>query len=177
MNMLFLTGFMGTGKSAVGRALAERDGYTCDDLDELIEARAGCAISEYMAARGEAAFRDLETGTLKDWIEAHADGDDAQTAVLACGGGIILRGENRRLLRENGQTVRLIASPQSIYQRVSAHPQTRPMLQGGESLTDRLEALAAEREALYRESADYEVSTEGKTAREAAELVLEAIRS
>ena len=178
MKLIFLTGFMGTGKSAVAKALAEREGFTCDDLDELIEARTGCSVSAYINEQGEQSFRDTETETLSSWIRDHqaVSGAEQDTAyaVLACGGGVILREENRKLMRENGLTVRLMASLQTIYQRVSLHPETRPMLRGS-SLIRRLDELADERESLYHSCADMEISTEGKSARETSELICPAL--
>ena len=179
MKLIFLIGFMGTGKSAVAEALADREDFTCDDLDELIEARTGRSVAAYINEQGEQAFRDMETETLSLWIRDHRTGSGADQgtayAVLACGGGVILREENRKLMRENGLTVRLMASLQTIYQRVSLHPDTRPMLQVGVSLIKRLEDLADEREALYRDCADLEISTEGKTARKSADLICQAL--
>lgn len=179
MKLVFLTGFMGTGKSAVAKALAGREGFVCDDLDELIESRAGCPISDYINEQGEQTFRDMETEALSSWIRDHQTGSaadqDITYAVLACGGGVVLREENRKLLEENGLTVRLMASLQTIYQRVCAHPETRPMLQGGSSLIGRLEDLADEREAFYHRCADLEISTEGKAAEEAADLICQAL--
>ena len=129
MKKLFLIGFMGTGKSAVGRVLAKRQGYTCDDLDELIERSPGTTIADYIDSHGEEAFRDVETKMLTDWIDLHsgtAEDNEHKYSVLACGGGVVLREETRKMMRANGLSVRLTASIQSIYQRVSANAPERP---------------------------------------------------
>ncbi len=180
MKKLFLIGFMGTGKSAVGRVLAKRQGYTCDDLDELIERSTGTTIADYIDSHGEEAFRDAETKMLTDWIDLHsgtAEDNEHKYSVLACGGGVVLREENRKMMRANGMSVRLTASIQSIYQRVSANAPERPLLISDKPLPERLETLAAVREPLYRETADIEVSSEGKSAAQTADLICQALET
>ena len=116
---IFLTGFMGAGKSTVGRRLAQRLGYCFADLDQLIVAREGIPIAEIFSSRGEEYFRDCETGVLT-----------AQTGtehtVFATGGGIVGRNENRALMKQLGQVVYLRASWPTIERRL-ARSSGRPL--------------------------------------------------
>ena len=144
-----LVGMMGTGKSTVGRLLAERSGRLLVDSDAVVEARTGHTVRELWAAHGEAGYRDLETAALRDTLGATPGG-----AVIAAAGGVVLREENRRLLRDSGaMVVWLRAAPEVLYERI------RPAIEGGHRpLLDHdplgtLHRLAAERAPLYAEVA------------------------
>src|SRR5256885_10732157 len=116
---LFLVGFMGTGKSTVGALLAARWGWPFVDLDGRIEQQAGATITELFARGGEAAFRDLETATLKV-----AAGEGLQ--VVAVGGGAVKRPENLTLMLGTGLGVCLRATPEAILSRIG-DASTRPL--------------------------------------------------
>ncbi|NJC89369.1 MAG: shikimate kinase [Desulfuromonas sp.] len=109
---LFLTGFMGAGKSTVGRCLARRLGYHFDDLDQLIVAREGRPIPEIFATRGEAYFRDCETAVLTEQA-------GKERTVFATGGGIVGREENRALMKQHGRVVYLRAAWPTLENRLS----------------------------------------------------------
>lgn len=109
---IFLTGFMGAGKSTVGRKLARRLGYRFADLDQLIVAREGRSIPEIFAAQGEVYFRDCETAVL-------AEQGAAKDTVFATGGGIVARAENRFLMKQAGLVVYLRAGWQTLERRLS----------------------------------------------------------
>lgn len=111
-NNIFLTGFMGAGKSTVGRRLARRLGYRFADLDQLIVAREGRSIPEIFAAQGEPYFRDCETAVL-------AEQKAAECTVFATGGGVVGREENRRLMKQTGRVVYLRAGWQTLERRLS----------------------------------------------------------
>jgi shikimate kinase len=115
-----LTGFMGTGKTVVGRRLAERLGLAFVDLDELIEEEAGMGIPEIFASEGEAGFRRRERAL----IAAIANREDI---VLATGGGAVLDPDNVRTLKTRGVLVCLQAEPQTILDRIGADTH-RPLL-------------------------------------------------
>lgn len=136
---LVLTGLMGAGKSTVGQLLAERLKFAYIDLDREIERAARKSVAEIFTQDGEAAFRDLETQTLRAL-------GGIQQAVIASGGGAPLRPENRVLMREIGDIVWLAVSPETAFARVRASD--RPLLQVADPL-GRLRALAAEREPAY----------------------------
>lgn len=108
---VYLTGFMGAGKSTVGRRLARRLGYRFADLDQLIVAREGMSIPEIFASRGEVAFRDCEAAVLAEQARE-------QKTVFATGGGIVGRSGNRALMRESGLVVYLRATWPTLARRL-----------------------------------------------------------
>jgi shikimate kinase len=118
-NNIFLTGFMGAGKSTIGRRLAHRIGYRFIDLDALITAREGCQIAEIFAAHGEAYFRDCEAVVL---AEQRVTGQ----TVFATGGGIVGRAENRALMKQFGCVIYLRAAWPTLEQRL-ARSKGRPL--------------------------------------------------
>ncbi len=151
-----LAGFMGTGKTEVGRRLARALGRPFVDTDALVESAAGRSVAAIFADEGEPAFRARER-------DAVAQACALPAAVIAVGGGALLDPENRRILAAAGPVVCLRASPREILRRVGrAHD--RPLLSGG-TLSDaerlaRVEALLAAREAAYA-SATHSVDTDG----------------
>jgi shikimate kinase len=166
--MISLIGYRGTGKTSVAVVLARRLGWNWIDADEEIQRRSGQSIAEIFATVGEQGFRDLETLAI---LESTSSPD---RLVLSCGGGAVLRPENRQALKAAGKVVWLQATPQTILKRLAADPRTaaqRPPLtsQGG---LEEVRQLLAIREPLYAETADLAVDTEGKTlAAVAAEIV------
>jgi shikimate kinase len=145
-----LVGMPGGGKSTVGRHLARRLGVDFADTDASIEQRIGCPIRTYFEQHGEDSFRDLEAAALE---QALAQGP----AVVATGGGIVLREANRRLLRERSVCVYLHSTPEELFRRLR-HDTRRPLLQVADPL-GRLRQLFAERDALYREAASFVIET------------------
>ncbi|HEX7888201.1 MAG TPA: shikimate kinase [Ramlibacter sp.] len=148
--ILSLVGMPGSGKSTVGRQLARRLGLPFFDSDHLIEQRLGCSIREYFAREGEAAFRDAEEQVLAEL----ARGADA---VVATGGGAVLREANRRHLREGGRVIYLRSTPEELHRRLR-HDTQRPLLQVADPL-GKLRTLYAERDPLYREAAHFHIET------------------
>lgn len=140
----------GSGKTTVGRQLARRLGVPFHDSDHVIEHRLGCSIREFFAREGEAAFRDVEEAVLRDLA-------DGPTAVVATGGGAVVRESTRQALREGGKVIYLRSSPEELYRRVR-HDTARPLLQVADPLA-RLRALHAERDPLYREAAHFQIET------------------
>ena len=160
---LFLIGFMGAGKTTVGGLLAERLSRPCIDLDALIEYRVGRSVREIFEEEGEDAFREVESAALGSLAES-------VPSVVACGGGIVLRPENRAMLKRMGTVVYLRVSAGETLARVGADD-TRPLLAGpgGELAATRL--LEA-RESLYSAVADFSVDTVGRTPSEVADDVV-----
>ncbi len=140
----------GSGKSTVGRQLARRLGLPFLDSDAVIEQRLGCSIREYFDREGEAAFRDVEEQVIAEL----AAGPDA---VVATGGGTVLREANRVRLREGGRVIYLRSSPEELHRRLR-HDTQRPLLQVADPLA-RLRAMYAERDPLYREAAHFHIET------------------
>jgi shikimate kinase len=148
--ILTLVGMPGSGKSTVGRHLARRLGLPFFDSDPVIEQRLGCSIREFFARDGEDAFRAIEEQVLAELAAG-------PTAVVATGGGAVLREANRQRLREAGQVVYLRSSPEELYRRLR-HDTQRPLLQVADPLA-KLRELYAQRDALYRQAAHFIVET------------------
>ena len=168
MPVLTLVGYRGTGKSTVAAALARRLGCRWEDADAVLEARAGCTIAALVRDRGEPAFRDLETAVLRDLLAR----DDL---VLATGGGVVLRPENRRLLAGRGRPVVWLVAPAAVIRsRLTADPTTRdrrPALSGRDPL-DEVEAALVEREPLYGSCADLAVDAAADPPEAVAERIV-----
>jgi shikimate kinase len=165
---LVLIGYRGTGKSTVGQILAERSGRRLVDCDREIEARSGRSIRSIFADSGEPAFRDWEERTLAD-LTAEAPG-----AILATGGGAVLRESNRRRLRGFGFVAWLTAVPDELARRLEADGgglTNRPALTAAGTLDEIARVLAA-RTPLYQELADVVIPTDGRDPRDVAEAVL-----
>lgn len=140
----------GSGKSTVGRQLARRLGLPFHDSDHVIEQRLGCSIREYFAREGEDAFRAVEEQVLRDLAQG-------PSAVVATGGGAVLRAATRAALREGGRVIYLRSSPEELYRRVR-HDTQRPLLQVSDPMA-KLRTLHAERDPLYREAAHFQIDT------------------
>lgn len=166
--ILSLIGYRGTGKSTVGRLLAERIGWSCVDADERIEQAAGKSIQAIFAEGGEPAFRDWESRVVAELCQQ-------DKTVLAWGGGAILRAENREWICAAGPVVWLRADVATIDQRVNFDPSTqsrRPNLTtaGGRQ---EIENILAQRTPLYQQCADFQVDTEGMTPLEVSASIYE----
>ena len=138
-----LAGFMGTGKSAVGRRLAARRGLPFIDLDAWIEERAGMSVAEIFARDGEVRFRALE----KEAVREVCRGSDA---VIAAGGGTVLDDDNRVAFEKAGLLLCLVARPDAIAKRVGDSVETRPLLRGHPDLIARIRDLLAQRAPAYQ---------------------------
>ena len=150
---IILTGFMATGKSSVGRALATRLGFAFVDLDTWIEAEAGMSVPQIFASRGEAAFRELEACM----VERAAS---RTGCVVATGGGAIVNTRNLEALKRSGVLIALTANPEIILSRLGGG-EDRPMLRGGEK-RERIRLLLEERAPVYAK-ADLTVDTSDRT--------------
>lgn len=138
---LFLVGFMGTGKTTVGRAVAQRLDFTFLDSDHEIERRAGRTVADIFAAEGEAGFRALERRFAAEWLPA-------ERTVVACGGGLVVQPGMAELLRGKGVVVCLHASVETILER-TGRQSDRPLLDVADPVS-RVRELLAEREPIYR---------------------------
>jgi shikimate kinase len=138
-----LVGFMGTGKTTVGKLIADRLGWRFVDTDALIEKRTGKTIPEIFAEDGEETFRTLETTLCTELVTW-------KHTVISTGGGILLRPENRVLIRKNGLTVCLTATPEQIAERL-AQDTHRPLIatEDPQERMVRLKTLFESRAALY----------------------------
>ncbi|MEX0324867.1 MAG: shikimate kinase [Puniceicoccaceae bacterium] len=150
---IYLIGFMGVGKSAVGRALARSLRMTFVDSDWAIEQKAGKSIAGIFADEGEGAFRTME----REFIESgHAE----EGIIVACGGGLPIQPGMSELLKQKGLVVCLFARPETILKRTIGNPK-RPLL-NVEDPEERIRSLMEEREPVYM-AAGIGISTEGRT--------------
>jgi len=164
---LYLVGFMGTGKSAVGRAAAQRLGYQFIDSDQAIEESQGRSIKEIFELDGEAAFRAME----KSFAQG---GHPSERCVVSCGGGLIAQPGILKLIQSKGPVVCLLATPQTIYDRVKGN-RKRPLLNVEDPL-GKIEELLKEREPIYRK-AGTEVLTDGRSIADVAAHVVRVYRA
>ncbi len=147
---VFLVGLPGSGKSTVGRQLARRLGLPFVDSDQVIEQRIGSSIRAFFDREGEEAFRDLESQVI-DEVTA------GPLAVVATGGGAVLRPENRACLHDRGCVVYLRSTPEDLARRLR-NDRHRPLLQVADPLV-RLKDLYAHRHPLYTETAHFAIDT------------------
>ncbi len=165
---LALVGYRGTGKSTVGRILADRLNRPFLDADREIEARAGRSISSIFADWGEPAFRRWEEETIQQLTRRYPG------AILATGGGVVLRASNRRLLVEFGFVVWLKAEPAELARRLQSDFQagaSRPSLTAAGTLAEIAQVLEA-RTPFYHEVANAEINTLDRTPDEIAGEIL-----
>ncbi len=172
MSTIFLLGFMGSGKSAVARALSRQLDLPLVDLDARIEQQIGVSIAQFFASHGEEAFRLLETRVLREV------GDEK--AVVSLGGGVPTRPQNREMLRlaagGGALVVYLAAQSQTLAERIRRQPGKRPLIDGQgaldfEQTRARVQGLLNEREAFYRECASFEVQTDERTIPQIAGII------
>jgi shikimate kinase len=171
-----LIGYRGSGKTAAAQLAALRLGWDWVDADVEIELRAAKSIAEIFAGAGEKQFRDLESAVLADLMQR-------DRSILALGGGVVLRKENRQLLGSavdagRGKIVWLGASPETLWERIQVDPQTaarRPNLTASGGVEE-VRRLLSEREPLYRECADLMIDTENKSVAEVAEEIVAGLK-
>jgi shikimate kinase len=163
---LVLVGFMGSGKSSVGREIARRWGFRFIDTDTTIRHKYRTSIPDIFATFGERVFRDEENKVLQEL-------QDSQEAVIATGGGIVLQPRNHPLLRTLGVVVWLTASEETIWERVSRN-QNRPLLRTNDPRTT-IRNLMSTRYPLYGSVADITVETTGLTHQEVADQAVAAL--
>ena len=158
-----LIGFMGSGKTTIGKSLATKLSKTWVDLDLYIEEMLGKDIASLFAAKGEAYFRQQEAFYLKAVL-------DRKVGVLSTGGGVIVTETNRALLK-NKNTFYLKYDCDTLYKRIGEDPK-RPLASSYEVIKARYE----ERQALYEASARYIIEAEGKTVEEVTTMILERLK-
>ncbi|MFQ5680867.1 MAG: shikimate kinase [Candidatus Omnitrophota bacterium] len=162
---IYLVGFMGTGKSVVGRALAAKLSRNFVDLDSLIEEREGARIKDIFSDKGEDYFRELE----RRFLQEVSWGWQRGRLVVSCGGGVVLNEENISLMKSAGLLVCLWARPQVILDRISGCPR-RPLLPRRDA-RKKIEELLHKRTRFYSR-ADYTIDTSDKTIEEVVERII-----
>jgi shikimate kinase len=162
-----LIGFMGTGKTAVGRLLAKKLGRKFIELDSVIEKRAGKSIPEIFVEDGEIVFRELE-------IEATKEVARTKRTVIACGGGVILNRINIDRLKEGAVIVHLTALPSVILKRTLKEAGKRPLLEVENPLATIRELLKF-RKPLYERAADTTINTARLDINAVAEQIIDRL--
>jgi len=150
-NNIALIGFMGAGKSVVGRALAAATGLDFVDLDSRIQQKTGRAISQIFSFEGEAAFRRIESDAVSEIAVSI-------NTVIACGGGVILDRSNVEILKLSAVIVYLSARPSILLRRVLNSPERRPLLQVVDPASA-MDGLLKRRLPLYQAAADLTIDT------------------
>ena len=163
---LILIGFMGSGKTSVGKLLAKELGYQFGDTDDMIEAQEGMTVGKIFSRHGEELFRDLETTLLL------AINSSLRKTVLSTGGGMPINDRNIKLLRNMGQVIYLRASQATIIERVSGDTK-RPLLKGN-NLKETVEKLLTPRILYYERAADIIIDTDDFLVKDIVEKILEA---
>lgn len=166
MKGILLIGFMGAGKTTIGQLLSEKTGMEQIDLDEKIVAEIGMTIQEYFDLYGEAAFREKETAVL----QSYRDSDQ----IVSTGGGIVLRAENRALLKQMDPVVYLKTDPEVFIERLSADTENvRPLVLS--KTPEEIREIFLPRVPLYEESATFSVETNDRTPEEIVAEILTRI--
>lgn len=167
-NHIILIGYMGCGKTTLGKKLSFRKKLALLDTDKMIEQKQQKTVSEIFDGDGEAAFRLMETECLKE-IKDYSD-----RYIISVGGGLPLREENRRLLKELGCVFYLRARPDTIYGRLK-NDTTRPLLRGGNP-EDKIKEMIEARDPFYKEAADIIVDVDEKGFETIIEEILKGMK-
>lgn len=163
---IILTGFMGTGKSTTGRALAQRLGLTFIDTDQVIEERTGSPITNIFAQQGETVFRRMESEIAQELA-------GQCNLVIATGGGFFTNPENVSVLESGGHIICLTATAEEICERIKQQGQIRPLLQDPKPLA-RISELLREREMVYRQF--LQVATSKRTTEQIVDTIIRLLR-
>ena len=181
-NMIIsLTGFMGCGKSSVGRKLSELLCCRFMDLDDCIVEEAGCSIPEIFAQQGEPAFRKLEQTVLKNIVSSDSDGK----TVLALGGGAVMTAGSEDIVHEGTICIYLKASVDTLIEHLTGETAGRPMLAQQSVMSSEVETsplrtrileLMSLRAATYERTAHIIIDTDGKSVGEVASMIVQTIK-
>lgn len=165
-NNIFLIGFMGSGKSTIGRFLQKELNMELVEMDARIVEEQGMSINDIFAEKGEDYFRDLESRLVLDL-------NNEGNTIVSCGGGVVIRPENVENMKKNGKIVFLSATPDTIYERVKNSTE-RPILNGHMNV-EYIAGLMEKRRALYENAADIRIETDGKTRDEICKEIMDKL--
>lgn len=165
---IILIGPMGSGKTTIGRILAQELDLEFHDCDQDLEHQTGASVNLIFDVEGEAGFRQRETRLLRKLVKRRG-------VLIATGGGVVTREENRKLLQENGLVIWLKTSVDQQLRRLD-HDKSRPLLQTPDRKA-RLEQMAHERNPLYQSVADLEFISPDRHSQQAARELIESIRA
>jgi shikimate kinase len=159
---IVLIGFMGSGKTSVGKYLAQTSGYEYYDVDHIIEQQAGQSIAGIFSQYGEAYFRSMERNTVEHVSQA-------ERAVISCGGGVVLDEMNVIRLKQKGRLVWLQAKPETLYERIKDQ-HDRPLADNRKF--EDINKLLQARLCFYSSAADYEITTDGRPIAEVGQGII-----
>lgn len=166
---IFITGFMGSGKTFIGSMLAEKCSMRFIDMDEMIEKRSGKTIAEIFHLQGEPAFREAEREILQLIIK------DTENLVVSTGGGTVCFYDNLEVMNLNGTMVYLKLSPDLLFKRLSDNQQNRPLLTGHHDLKSFIEENLAKREHCYRQASIVVEVKEGDSVEYLCDKILKSL--
>lgn len=171
MNHIILIGFMGSGKTSVGKKLAKNMKLEFVDTDKMIEEQSHMKVSEIFEEHGEEYFRSMETLTLRQLLDCE------ERLVISVGGGLPIQPQNREYLKMLGSVIYLKASTQTLTERLKGD-KSRPLLaeDPDESLSEKIDRLKSGREDIYKEVADFEIATDNKGFRKIIEEIKKNVR-
>lgn len=164
---IYLTGFMGTGKSTILNGLHKNCHLKKIEMDELLAQEAGMSISDIFREKGEEYFRNMETELVKRISQM-------DQVVVSCGGGTVLRQCNVDLMKENGTIVLLTAEPETVFQRVKGN-HNRPLLEKNKT-PEYIAELMEIRRPKYEAAADLVVKTDGRKVNEICQEIAEQLK-
>jgi shikimate kinase len=159
---------MGSGKTTVGKILAEKTGYLFIDLDRIVELSESKTINEIFRTSGEDYFREIESKIIKKVYLNNG-------CIFACGGGVILRGENMDTIRKNSKVVYLDISPREALNRLR-ETDKRPLLKSNDR-SKKITGLMTDRSSLYRKYSNIIIQNEGNSAEYAAEDIIKKLQN
>ncbi len=164
MNIV-LIGYRCTGKSSIGRRLADILEWRFVDTDELLEKKLSMSISEFVSEKGWNEFREAEKGIIREI-------SDLDNSVIATGGGVVLNEDNMKILRKNGWIVWLRADPETIKQRMLKDKKNvRPSLKGTDPI-DEIKEVLKERAFLYQRNSDLSLNTDNSSVEELCDEII-----
>lgn len=163
--IISLTGFMGCGKSSIGKLFCRISHCDFIDLDDMIENRRGQSVKEIFAEGGETLFRSLELETLKIVLDSYGNG--TVKTVLSLGGGTLTTPEAAAIIGEKTVCIYLRATTDTLVDNLYKYPGERPMLGDSQSDKDslraKIEEMMSRRSAIYEEAADWTIDIDGKS--------------
>lgn len=165
MQNIYLTGFMGTGKTAVGKGLSEELGLAFVDIDDLITRKEKRSINQIFTQSQEPYFRKIEAEILREV-------SSKENQAVSCGGGIVLNEQNIILMKQTGKMICLSAAPEAIFERIK-NDTHRPLLQVAEPLA-MIRGLLTQRRPYY-EQADFMIDTSGISVKETVREIIDKI--
>jgi shikimate kinase len=166
MKGIILIGFMGSGKSTIGKLLAQKTGMEHIDFDDLLVQEIGMSVQEFFDEYGEAAFRCEETSLLKRFLD--------HEQVISTGGGIVLRPENRALLKQMAPVIYLHTEPETFISRIkNDQKNVRPLILS--KTPEEIQDVFTPRIPFYEESASLVIATSERTPEEIVQEILEKI--